>query len=132
VFGSKKKEASIAGDVVNTTAKPHLEIVLNHVPGKPPLFVNIEENLKSFQNIVGLIDAGTWTKDDIKPVLDVVALDLGLKNIQTSDITETQYGKNIKAFASGKPNSAVFYSFMLNGKKMIGYWLRGKYHYTLE
>ena len=132
MFGFKKKEASIAGDVVNTTAIPHPEIVLNHVPGKPPLFINIEEDLKSFQSIVAYIDAGTWTTDDIKKVLDVLALDLGLKNIQTSDITETQYGKNIKTFASGKPNSAVFYSFMLNGKKMIGYWFRGQYHYTLE
>jgi hypothetical protein len=132
MFGFKKKEVSIAGNVVNTAAKPHPEIVLNHVSGKPQIFINIEEELKSFECVVSILDAGTYTLDDLTSVFKIVAQDLGLQMIETSDITEAQYGKNIKTFVSGKPNSAILYSFVLNGKKMIGYWLRSQYLYTLE
>jgi hypothetical protein len=82
--------------------------------------------------VVSLIDVGTWTLDDLTSPFQVVAKDLGLKGIKTVDITETQYGKPIKTFVSQKPNSAILYGFVLNSKKMMGYWLRNQYLYTLE
>jgi hypothetical protein len=132
MFGVKKKETAIPGEVVNTIAKSHPEIVLNHVSGKPEMFIVIEEQLKSFECMVAAVGVGTFSQDELLSVVGVIAGDLGLRNIQTSAVTEVQYGKKIKKYVSEHLDSAVYYSFILNDKKLLGYWLRGKYIFTVE
>jgi hypothetical protein len=93
----------------------------------PNIVIRIEEHLKAFDKVVFSLDAEeTLTLDDLTPVFQIAAKDLGLKGIKTSDITEAQYREPIKRIASQKPNSAILYSFIWKGKKMIGYWLRGR------
>jgi hypothetical protein len=137
IYRKKKAWRLIPGNVVTTTAKPHPEIVLNHVPGKPKHFITMEEKLKSFECVTCEMNVGTFTQDDLKDTFHLVAKDLGLQGIKTSDITEAQYGKPIKTFvlsvlSSANPNDAILYSFVWKGKKMIGHWLRNQYLYTLE
>jgi hypothetical protein len=118
---------------LNSKPSPHPEIVVNHTPGLPNIVIDIEEYLKAFDRKVFSLDAEeTLTLDNLTPVFQFTAKDLGLKGIKTSDITEAQYREPIKRIASQKPNSAILYSFAWKGKKMIGYWLRGRYLYTLE